>query len=1371
MTTRAVDLVIRARQEADRAVNAVSAALRDLSRAQKEVQESSSGTDSSIGKLASTFRNLDRIVDQAGDKAARSFKQIEDAVDRASVALKKQKTDIADTRAAYKAVAGQIDGASAAVARLETALARAQNRRGTSGQFIGADQAAAEIARLQPQLAAAKAEFSNLTQQSDKLSASLTAQGHKVDRLDGEYTRLQGAAAAGQLAMREFGEGSAKTAEELTRAKEQLQRTGTAARSTGASMRQAATSGGRLRDAFRSIYGEGRSAMSFMQRLRGEVLALSGSMIGLYAIVNQVGQVISAVMSIEAIENRLGAVFNQDAQRVGQEMLWLEAQADRLGIEFGILGEQYAQYAIAADTAGFSSAGIRESFLGVAEAGRVMKLSNEQVQGTFYALIQMISKGKVQSEELRRQLGDRLPGAFQFMEQALGLATGQLDEMLDRGEVFADESTLVDFAAVLTDRFGDQLPAALLTTRTEIGRLENASLQARRTIAESGFEDAFKLGLRDLTAFLNSDNGQEGLARLGEGLARIMTTVGQLGSFATENFGSLVRVGQAFIALKLTTMFVGIGRAVGTGLTPQVRAATVQVRALSIWMGRTAATSSGALRTGLLTGAAALRSFRGVAVAASAALAGFGGLPGVLLTALTFLGTELVGRWAGGTNQATAALRQHERVLERVQRDYAEVGDDAEEFGNRLSASLNVSEMEVNLRDLQDKYNSTINSMWMTTNRFLNNIAATSPTLEQLGFSNQLRAATQALRDGEISAQQFRERVDELQQAGANFSDRFVQRIQDLASGTDEGAVGANELRDAIEELQAELRLAAGTATDADRALLGLGSSLDDVSESLETSRIRRYTEALRELRDAVPDLKRMDRFQEQLASLGTSRTTALETADPGHEAEINATFDRARVNLERDLIDSVDYSGIIDRTAGGGADAEVRRAAEENLRRIARQLLDAGADVSQENVLAVNLGAQPSDIAAGGGGEQISQAQSTLGISDTEVARAREAAEERRKLAEAQAEFNLALVESNSRAAYALSIAEETGNEQEVLLAIFDAQQEARNRGIQFGETQRGQIRSRIDAERELAAIETVRQKIAEDHDEKQNAQDMVDLLTERAQLLRDQIEFSREIGDNTQAALLLENLIETNDQLREAIPAAIAFWEAMGGPESEQAILRLQGVRQQLAAAESDAIVTAREINDSIANGAGDAFDQFSDSLANGENAINSLGDAFRAFASDFLRQIARMIFQQMILNLLQSAMGGGKGGVGGVIANAVNSVAGVHHDGGIIGAASTSRSVPSAYFANAMKYHTGGIIGLKPDERPIIGKVGEEMLTENDPRHRNNASGQTPVKIINAIDAGDFVSKGMDTKSGERAILNFIRANSDAVKGALA
>jgi tape measure domain-containing protein len=49
-------------------------------------------------------------------------------------------------------------------------------------------------------------------------------------------------------------------------------------------------------------------------------------------------------------------------------------------------------------------------------------------RGIFKALEQMLSKGNVQAEELRGQLGERLPGAIYFSAKALGVTTRELNK-------------------------------------------------------------------------------------------------------------------------------------------------------------------------------------------------------------------------------------------------------------------------------------------------------------------------------------------------------------------------------------------------------------------------------------------------------------------------------------------------------------------------------------------------------------------------------------------------------------------------------------------------------------------------------------------------------------------------------------------------------------------------------------------------------------------------------------------------------------------------------------------------------------------------------------------------------------------------------
>lgn len=78
-----------------------------------------------------------------------------------------------------------------------------------------------------------------------------------------------------------------------------------------------------------------------------------------------------------------------------------------------------------------------------------------------------------------------------------------------------------------------------------------------------------------------------------------------------------------------------------------------------------------------------------------------------------------------------------------------------------------------------------------------------------------------------------------------------------------------------------------------------------------------------------------------------------------------------------------------------------------------------------------------------------------------------------------------------------------------------------------------------------------------------------------------------------------------------------------------------------------------------------------------------------------------------------------------------------ASVAHTGGLIGwDRLEGRFIHPAYFDDAPRYHTGGMVGLGPDEYPIIGRRGEEVLTRDDPRHRWNGGGASDAQPMQVI-----------------------------------
>jgi hypothetical protein len=72
------------------------------------------------------------------------------------------------------------------------------------------------------------------------------------------------------------------------------------------------------------------------------------------------------------------------------------------------------------------------------------------------------------------------------------------------------------------------------------------------------------------------------------------------------------------------------------------------------------------------------------------------------------------------------------------------------------------------------------------------------------------------------------------------------------------------------------------------------------------------------------------------------------------------------------------------------------------------------------------------------------------------------------------------------------------------------------------------------------------------------------------------------------------------------------------------------------------------------------------------------------------------------------------------------------------------------------------------------PAVLEQGEEVLTRDDPRHRaNNGStngGPMSVKVVNAIDSSSVLQEGMNSTTGQKTVLNFMRANKKQIKSVL-
>jgi tape measure domain-containing protein len=222
-------------------------------------------------------------------------------------------------------------------------------------------------------------------------------------------------------------------------------------------------------NAFDKLSAEEKQALAELKKFNQESQSTNKSMGELGSIAGKVGGVLGGLFAVGQIKQFASAVlettikfeamrkaidFASGSAEMGQKNFeFVRQTAQKLGLDLKGAVEGYKTFASASNLAGQSSQETNRQFAAVAKAAQVMGLSAEDTKGAFLALGQMMSKGNVQAEELRGQLGERLVGAFGIAAKAMGVTTGELNKMLQKGQVLAADF-LPKFATELENTFG-----------------------------------------------------------------------------------------------------------------------------------------------------------------------------------------------------------------------------------------------------------------------------------------------------------------------------------------------------------------------------------------------------------------------------------------------------------------------------------------------------------------------------------------------------------------------------------------------------------------------------------------------------------------------------------------------------------------------------------------------------------------------------------------------------------------------------------------------------------------------------------------------------------------------------------------------------
>jgi tape measure domain-containing protein len=145
--------------------------------------------------------------------------------------------------------------------------------------------------------------------------------------------------------------------------------------------------------------------------------------------------------------------------------------ADTLGLSFKDLANNFGSFTAAATAAGVPLKQQKDLFGAVAKAGQALGLSNDEISGSLTALQQVASKGTVSMEELRGQLGERLPIALAATAKGLGVSQEELIKLVESGRLTSSE-----FFPAITKGLNDLTAGAggVPTAAQNFAKLQNA---------------------------------------------------------------------------------------------------------------------------------------------------------------------------------------------------------------------------------------------------------------------------------------------------------------------------------------------------------------------------------------------------------------------------------------------------------------------------------------------------------------------------------------------------------------------------------------------------------------------------------------------------------------------------------------------------------------------------------------------------------------------------------------------------------------------------------------------------------------------------------------------------------------------------------
>lgn len=144
-----------------------------------------------------------------------------------------------------------------------------------------------------------------------------------------------------------------------------------------------------------------------------------------------------AGIGLQATQAALTGTFG--TEKAAENLKFTSELAEDLGQNLKGLEESFRQFAPSATLAGASLEETRQVFADFTAVGTILHKTEDEMRSVFIALEQIFSKGTVQSEEIKRQLGNQLPAAIAIGAAAFGSTTEAFLKAMKENQIIAKD--------------------------------------------------------------------------------------------------------------------------------------------------------------------------------------------------------------------------------------------------------------------------------------------------------------------------------------------------------------------------------------------------------------------------------------------------------------------------------------------------------------------------------------------------------------------------------------------------------------------------------------------------------------------------------------------------------------------------------------------------------------------------------------------------------------------------------------------------------------------------------------------------------------------------------------------------------------------